>query len=187
MILIRNPLNFLIQLILNSQKLLMSIFWTMVCLFSLATSGTDRFDVGDIIDVNATISNLVQMGSGHYQFELSPDDNSSPANLFVKINGSGVKTDGFGDTFQDANFSFDYNPQNPVILSSTFPIGHGVSIRVLRSILQVLLQLPYRHSHRDLNTMLVANESLVYLSRVVNLRLQSRHPIRFFRSISLMS
>ena len=87
---------------------------------SLATSGTHRFDVGDIIDVNATISNLTQMGTGHYQFELSPDDNSSPANLFVKIDGSGVKTDGFGDTFQDANFSFDYNPQNPVILSSTF-------------------------------------------------------------------
>ena len=67
---------------------------------SLATSGTHRFDVGDIIDVNATISNLTQMGTGHYQFELSPDDNSSPANLFVLINGSGVKTDGFGDTFK---------------------------------------------------------------------------------------
>ena len=120
------------------------------------------------------------MGTGHYQFELSPDDNSSYTNLFVKIDGSGVKRMALGIPFKMLISALIIIHRIRLSYLPLFPIGHGVSIRVLRSILQVLLQLPYRHSHRDLNTMLVANESLVYLSRVVNLRLQSRHPIRFF-------
>ena len=84
---------------------------------SLVSSGGDAFDEGDIVDINSTIFGLVEVGTGHYQFELLPDDNSTPRNLFVMINGSGMKTAGFGDSFNDSNFSLSYNPQIPVVLS----------------------------------------------------------------------
>ena len=100
----------------------------------ITTSGPDRFDVGDISDVNATISNLSQVGIGHYQFALSPDDNSTSANLFVMINGSGIKTSGFGDTFNDANFSFFIILRHLLLYHLLFLIGNGGVSRVLRLI-----------------------------------------------------
>ena len=86
---------------------------------SLVDSGSYAFDAGDISGVDANISNLVRVGTGHYQFELSPQDNSTPTNLLIVIDGDGVKTAGFQDTFSDSNFSYFYNPQTPVISSSS--------------------------------------------------------------------
>ena len=59
---------------------------------ALSDIGTDSFDIGDTNDVNATISRLENIGVGHYRFELTPDDNSTTTNMFVAINGSGIKT-----------------------------------------------------------------------------------------------
>ena len=46
------------------------------------------------------------------------------------LNGGGVKTAGFGDSFSDSNFSYFYNPQTPVISSSLISVGKEAVSRV---------------------------------------------------------
>ena len=146
---------------------------------SLVSSGGDAFDEGDIVDINSTIFGLVEVGTGHYQFELLPDDNSSPRNLFVMINGSGMKTAGFGDSFNDSNFSLSYNPQIPVVLSPSLSIGHGEPNRFLRSMFQMLLQFLCQPCLRVSNTTQLQGRLSVHLRQVVLILLRLRRPIQF--------
>ena len=63
-------------------------------------------------------------------------------------------------------FQLFYNPQNPVILSpSVSHWARGIHIEFCNPYLRCFFSFCITHSHRDLNTMLVPNESLVYLSR----------------------
>ena len=71
----------------------------------------------DVSTSGSSSSNLIQIGTGHYRFDLSPDNPTVSANLSVTINGSGIKSATFGDSFEDANLSFAYNP-NTIIFSS---------------------------------------------------------------------
>ena len=126
-------------------------------------------------------------GTGHYQFELSPDDNSSSANLFVKIDGSGVKTDGFGDTFQDANFSLAYNPETPVILSPSFShwargVHSSFAIHTSDATSVVVSALPSGLEYNASSNRIVgAPQSVVCLG------LQLRFPTQFQAQVSLMN
>jgi hypothetical protein len=84
-------------------------------------SGSDAFELNDITTTNSSPAGLVKVPNsiGHYQFKLIPDDNSSTASLFIQINGGGIKTTGITDSFEDANSTFVYDPQLPVISSSS--------------------------------------------------------------------
>ena len=145
----QKSIEFSYSTVLELPKVVDVYFLKMVCLFHSSQAVPTVLMLETLLMLMRLFRILHGWEPGYYQFELSPDDNSSPANLFVKIDGSGVKTDGFGDTFHDANFSLAYNPETPVILSPSFSHWARGVHSSLRSILQMLLQLLCLHCPRD--------------------------------------
>ena len=86
----------------------------------LVSSGINAFDLTDLSHPNSSVANLTKIAKGQYRFDLIPDNNASSVNLFVEVNGSGMRTSGFSDLFEDANFTYFYNPKSPVISSALF-------------------------------------------------------------------
>ena len=88
---------------------------------SIETSSNsgDAFEIGDISAPGSNISNLVKLGTGHFQFELTPLDLTSSQSLLVSIDGSQVKSASFSESFEDANHTVVYDPQLPVFSSPT--------------------------------------------------------------------
>ena len=60
-----------------------------------SSNSGDAFEIGDISASNSNISNLVKLGTGHFQFELTPLDLTSSQSLLVSIDGSQVKSASF--------------------------------------------------------------------------------------------
>ena len=82
-----------------------------------SSNSGDAFEVGDISAPGSNISNLVKLGTGHFQFELTPLDLTSSQSLLVSIDGSQVKSASFSESFEDANHTVVYDPQLPVFSS----------------------------------------------------------------------
>ena len=60
-----------------------------------SSNSGDAFEIGDISAPGSNISNLVKLGTGHFQFELTPLDLTSSQSLLVSIDGSQVKSASF--------------------------------------------------------------------------------------------
>jgi hypothetical protein len=85
---------------------------------NLSQNGSDAFELSDITNSGASASNLVSLGAGHFQFELTPDNNASTQNLTVSIDGSLIKTEDANESFENGNLTFTYDPQVPLVTSS---------------------------------------------------------------------
>ena len=84
----------------------------------LSQIGSDAFELSDITSPGASTSNLVSLGTGHFQFELTPNDNASIQNLTVSIDGNLIKTEDTNESFENGNLTFTYDPQVPLVTSS---------------------------------------------------------------------
>ena len=73
-----------------------------------------------IPSANASIDSISKNSQGNYTIRVSPNDNTSLANISISIDGSGVSTMHFVESFNDASIDLVYNPQTPSILSPDF-------------------------------------------------------------------
>ena len=76
------------------------------------------FDVSDLVVTSGSATNLSKTENGIWTFDLSPDDNSSSANILVEVLQGSITTATFGDIFPETNASIPYSPQPPFISSS---------------------------------------------------------------------
>ena len=116
-----------------------------------SSNSGDAFEIGDISAPGSNISNLVKLGTGHFQFELTPLDLTSSQSLLVSIDGSQVKSASFSESFEDANHTVVYDPQLPVfssLLSLTGRAGLFLHSQYMLNILQCSMSL---HFHRVSN------------------------------------
>ena len=67
---------------------------------------------------NAAVSSIEKLSDGVYSLAISPDDNSTSAEITLSVLGSSVSTAYFLENFDDTPTTLTYEPQTPIFTSA---------------------------------------------------------------------
>ena len=86
--------------------------------FSVELDGSFVVDDTSVTSGNASVSSIEKHSDGVYSLAITPDDNSTSAEITLSVLGSSISTAYFLDNFVDTTIDLSYDPQTPVFISA---------------------------------------------------------------------